>query len=219
MKLNWFSPVPPTPSPAALQTAAVLPALAKHATVTLWVHEASSSPDLDQHARVCRYDPDGMPWDEINAADATVYHLGNEAQIYGPIREVKRQHPGIVILHDLGPLQDSASIGAALENAIAVVVDTPAAYSLVSEFATFPVSLLPFSSLSETPDSETVEDHVNGLLDLVKTTLESPGHEVVRWMASRTGRTLRPWFFEAAAGVLVTGVAQTIKDLFDDRPN
>src|ERR1700736_2084879 len=101
MKLNWFSPVPPTASSAALQTAAVLPSLAKHASVTLWVHDAIWSPDLDQHARVCRYDPGKMPWAEINAADATVYHLGNDAKIYGPIWQVNRQHPGIVVLHDL----------------------------------------------------------------------------------------------------------------------
>lgn len=105
MKLNWFSPVPPTRSSIALDTAAVLPALARRAEVTLWVHEKRWLSELERSARVRRYDPSAMPWAEINAADATIYHLGNEPHYHGPIWRVNRQHPGIVILHDLN-LQD-----------------------------------------------------------------------------------------------------------------
>ena len=203
MKLNWFSPVPPTPSPAALETAAVLPSLAKHATVTLWVHETTSSPDLDQHARVCRYDPSRMPWAEINAADATLYHLGNDEKIYGPIRQVNRQHPGIVVLHDY-PVGDVT-----LEDATAVVVHTQAAYSLVSSYTTSPVAFVPLLALTGTasPEGEisgdptasgdrpeTVEGYVRGILDLVRITLDAGGREAVRWMAGRTGRAIEPWF-------------------------
>lgn len=105
MKINWFSPVPPTKSSIALDTAAVLPALARRAEVTLWVHEPSFVPELESHARVRRYDPAAMPWDEINSADATFYHIGNEPRYHGPIWRVNRQHPGLVVLHDLN-LQD-----------------------------------------------------------------------------------------------------------------
>ena len=105
MRLNWFSPVPPTRSSIALDTAAVLPALARRAEITLWVHEKRWLPELEKSARVRRYDPNAMPWAEINAADATIYHLGNEPRYHGPIWRVNRQHPGIVILHDLN-LQD-----------------------------------------------------------------------------------------------------------------
>lgn len=105
MKLNWFSPVPPTRSSIALDTAAVLPALARRAEVTLWVHEKKWLPELEKSARVRRYDPNAMPWAEMNAADATIYHLGNEPRYHGPIWRVNRQHPGIVVLHDLN-LQD-----------------------------------------------------------------------------------------------------------------
>ncbi|MEP6821070.1 MAG: glycosyltransferase [Chthoniobacterales bacterium] len=105
MKLNWFSPVPPTRSSIALDTAAILPALARRAEVTLWVHERKWLPGLEKHAQVRRYDINAMPWAEINAADATIYHLGNEPRYHGPIWRVNRQHPGIVVLHDLN-LQD-----------------------------------------------------------------------------------------------------------------
>jgi glycosyltransferase involved in cell wall biosynthesis len=102
VKLNWFSPVPPTPSAIAVHTAAVLPSLAKQASITLWVHEPNWSPELEEHACVRRYNPEKMPWTEINAADATIYHLGNQPEFHGPIWQVSRRHPGIVVLHDLG---------------------------------------------------------------------------------------------------------------------
>lgn len=102
MKLNWFSPVPPTPSAIALHNAAVLPVLAKEASVTVWAHETSWSPELEKHAEVRHYDPGNVPWAEINAAEATIYHLGNQPEFHGPIWHVNQQHPGIVVLHDLG---------------------------------------------------------------------------------------------------------------------
>src|SRR4051812_20371592 len=43
-----------------------------------------------------------MPWAEVNAADATIYHLGNHPQFHSPIWQVNREHPGIVVLHDPG---------------------------------------------------------------------------------------------------------------------
>lgn len=101
MKINWFSPVPPTKSSIALDTAAILPALARRAEVMLWVREETWLPSLEEHARVRRYDPFAMPWSEINSATATFYHIGNEPRYHGPIWQVNRQHPGIVVLHDL----------------------------------------------------------------------------------------------------------------------
>jgi glycosyltransferase involved in cell wall biosynthesis len=102
VKLNWFAPVPPTASSIAIDTAAILPRLAKHAAITVWAHELSWAPELEKHATVRRYDPEAMPWAEVNAADATIYHLGNHPDFHSPIWQVNRQHPGIVVLHDPG---------------------------------------------------------------------------------------------------------------------
>ena len=101
MKLNWFSPVPPTPSAIAAHAAAVLPALAERASLTVWVHELEWSPELEKHARVRHYDPETISWSEINEADMTIYHLGNHPEFHGPIWQVSRHHPGVVVLHDL----------------------------------------------------------------------------------------------------------------------
>jgi glycosyltransferase involved in cell wall biosynthesis len=99
--INWFSPVPPTRSSIAMDTATVLPALAGRAKVVAWTHEKSWSRSLETHADVRHYDPDAIPWQAINAADVTVYHVGNEPRYHGPIWQVQRRHPGIVVLHDL----------------------------------------------------------------------------------------------------------------------
>lgn len=101
MTVNWFSPVPPAKSSIALDAAAVLPALARRAHVVLWTHEAGWSRELEQHADVRLYNPETMPWDDIDLADATFYHIGNHAGYHGPIWKVNQQHPGIVVLHDL----------------------------------------------------------------------------------------------------------------------
>ena len=101
MIINWFSPIPPTRSSIALDTAAVLPVLARKAKIVVWTHEAIQPSGLEQYAQLRHYDPRAMPWEEINAADATVYHLGNHPAYHGPIWQVNRRHPGIVILHDL----------------------------------------------------------------------------------------------------------------------
>jgi glycosyltransferase involved in cell wall biosynthesis len=67
----------------------------------VWTNEKSWSRSLEAHAEVRHYAPNAIPWQAINAADVTVYHLGNEPHYHAPIWQVQRRHPGIVVLHDL----------------------------------------------------------------------------------------------------------------------
>src|SRR5205823_5104264 len=60
---------------------------------------------LGRYAQVKTYDPNAPPWREINAADISIYHIGNHAAFHGAIWQVSRQHPGVIVLHDL-KLQD-----------------------------------------------------------------------------------------------------------------
>jgi len=117
-KLNWFSPLPPTQSSIAFDTGAVLPYLAERAQVVLWTDQANWLSTLERHAEVRRYDPESMPWAEINAADHTFYHLGNHTGYHGAIWQVSRQHSGIVVLHDLN-----------LQHFFAGLIADPAAFS------------------------------------------------------------------------------------------
>ena len=191
MKINWFCPVPPMPSAIAETTATVLPALAQRVEVTLWVSQPNWASHLEQWVPVRHYDPDNLPWSDINAADATIYHIGNSAEHHGPTWQVLRQQPGIVVLHDLSVQylfaglvvknfgltrseyfdmmefhhpgigrkaaealfegtrkvenisEDCPLTGAALENAIGVIVHTELGCSFLRNWTTMPVGYVP----------------------------------------------------------------------------
>ena len=101
MKLNLFSPLPPTRSEIARVTTNLLPLLAAKAEIVVWSSEPKWDPAAETHAAVRYYDVKHPPWREINEADVTFYQMGNDPRYHHAIWRVSRQHPGIVILHDL----------------------------------------------------------------------------------------------------------------------
>jgi glycosyltransferase involved in cell wall biosynthesis len=105
MRVNWFSPLPPARTDIGHYTARLLPALAERCEVTLWTDQARWDPRLERRAVVKRFDPHRVPWAEINAADVSVFNIGNNASFHVGIWQVSRRHAGIVVLHDVR-LQD-----------------------------------------------------------------------------------------------------------------
>lgn len=101
MKLNLFSPLPPTRSDIARVTTSLLPLLAEKAEIVVWSSEAQWDPAAETHAAVRHYDANCPPWRDISAADVTFYQMGNDPRYHYPIWRMSQQHPGIVILHDL----------------------------------------------------------------------------------------------------------------------
>ena len=102
LKINWFSPLPPAHSGIAHNFAMqILPELARRQEVILWTEQEHVAPEVESIARVARYDPANPPWRALNDADVSIYNLGNHGGIHGGIWQVSRQHPGIVVLHDL----------------------------------------------------------------------------------------------------------------------
>jgi glycosyltransferase involved in cell wall biosynthesis len=101
VKLNLFSPLPPARSEIARQTANLLPLLAQKAEVVVWSSEKQTQAEAGTQATVRHYDPDHPPWREISEADVTFYQMGNDPRYHHGIWRISRQHPGIVILHDL----------------------------------------------------------------------------------------------------------------------
>jgi len=101
MILNWFSPLPPAKTGIAAYTARILPALCRQAQIILWTDQDEWAPALENYAEVRRYQPERIAWAELNRSDMSVYHIGNNRLFHGPIWQVSRCHPGIVILHDL----------------------------------------------------------------------------------------------------------------------
>ncbi len=84
----------------------ILPALSQRADVRLWTvsqarGSASASVEaLSKLADIRTFDPDRVPWEELNRADACIYNIGNNPVFHGAIWQVARRHAGIVILHD-----------------------------------------------------------------------------------------------------------------------
>ena len=102
MKINWFSPLPPARTSIADDyLVGILPALSKRAELTLWTDQNNWDRNLENVARVSNYDPKRMSWPELHHADATFYNIGNNYLFHTSIWQVSRQHPGVVILHDL----------------------------------------------------------------------------------------------------------------------
>ena len=101
MKLNFFSPLPPTRSELARLTTNLLPLLAEKAEVVVWSSEPKWQPEVEGHATVRHYDANRPPWRAISEADITFYQMGNDPRYHHAIWRISRQHPGVVILHDL----------------------------------------------------------------------------------------------------------------------
>jgi glycosyltransferase involved in cell wall biosynthesis len=101
LNLNFFSPLPPARTEIAWNAAGVLPALARLANVTVWTDQAEWDPTLALHAEVRTFSMERIPWNELNRADISVYHLGNNVDFHESIYRLCRMSPGVVIVHDL----------------------------------------------------------------------------------------------------------------------
>ena len=101
MRLNWFSPLPPARTDIAGFTARLLPALCRRAEVVLWTDQDEWDPALAAYGPVRRFDPATVDWAEVQRGDVSVYNIANNPRFHAAAWQVSRQHPGLVILHDL----------------------------------------------------------------------------------------------------------------------
>jgi glycosyltransferase involved in cell wall biosynthesis len=151
-RLNCFSPLPPSRTEIAANVARSLPALAEYFEVALWAERPYWSPALEAHAHVRAWE--GEPWAELNAADATLYHIGNNARYHGWIWDIAQRHSGIVVLHDTGlhefllahleehphaGLSAAGATAVTLERARGAVVHSGAAFQHVAALRLCPV--------------------------------------------------------------------------------
>jgi glycosyltransferase involved in cell wall biosynthesis len=102
MKINWFSPLPPARTSIADDyLAGILPSLTKHSELTLWTDQSDWDRSMEKFGRVRSYDPRRISWPELNQGEVTFYNIGNNHLFHSSIWQVSREHPGMVILHDL----------------------------------------------------------------------------------------------------------------------
>ncbi|MFM2431854.1 MAG: hypothetical protein RLZZ511_3067 [Cyanobacteriota bacterium] len=101
MQINYFSPLLPAQSGISEVAEQVIPALARHANITIWTEQSTWSAMLERYAQVKTYNPKQIPWDAIAKADTHIYHLGNNVEYHHHIWRISQQLPGIVVLHDV----------------------------------------------------------------------------------------------------------------------
>lgn len=101
MRLNWFSPLPPARTEIAHYTGWILPTLRSQAEIIVWTAQAEWDQTLENFAEVRCYQPEQIPWAEVNRADLSIYHLGNNVAFHRPIWQVSRCHRGLIVLHDI----------------------------------------------------------------------------------------------------------------------
>jgi glycosyltransferase involved in cell wall biosynthesis len=99
MRINWFSPIEPRRTGIAQYSNMIVPWLAQQAEVAVW----TTQPDWDQtlgKAEVNLYRVEEMPWRDLNRAELTFFHMGNNVEFHLDVWQASRQYPGIVVLHD-----------------------------------------------------------------------------------------------------------------------
>lgn len=106
MRLAYFSPLNPQPSGISDYSEELLPYLAAHAEIDLFVDGfRPSNPNITTQFRCFDYRRDQAALDRLQEYDAVVYHMGNDHRYHAGMLEVARKHPGIVVFHDFA-LQD-----------------------------------------------------------------------------------------------------------------
>src|SRR6185312_2214056 len=106
MKLAYFSPLNPQPSGISDYSEELLPYLAAHADIDLFVDGFQpDNAELLERFEYFDYQRNAEVIDQLREYDAIVYHLGNDHRYHAGIVSVMREHPGVAVFHDFA-LQD-----------------------------------------------------------------------------------------------------------------
>ncbi len=106
MKLAYFSPLNPQPSGISDYSEELLPNLAAHAEIDLFLDGfRPSNPNITTQFRCFDYHCNPSVLDSLQDYDALIYHLGNDHRYHAGIFDTMRKHPGVVVFHDFA-LQD-----------------------------------------------------------------------------------------------------------------
>lgn len=100
MKIAWFSPLSPVPSGISDYSEELLPSLARHATIDVYIDPsyAPSNAGIARSFAVMPFDPKAF---KAGDYDHIVYHMGNDFSAHRYIHEAMQRFPGVVVLHDL----------------------------------------------------------------------------------------------------------------------
>jgi glycosyltransferase involved in cell wall biosynthesis len=100
MKIAWFSPLSPVPSGIADYSEELLPSLARHASIDIYIDPSytPSNAGIARSFSIRPFDPRAFKAEDY---DRIVYHMGNDFLAHRYIHEAMLRFPGVVVLHDL----------------------------------------------------------------------------------------------------------------------
>ena len=100
MRIAWFSPLSPVTSGIADYSEELLPSLARHAAIDIYIDPSwtPTNADITRSFAVRPFDANAF---KAEAYDRIVYHMGNDVAAHRYIYEALRRFPGVIVLHDL----------------------------------------------------------------------------------------------------------------------
>jgi glycosyltransferase involved in cell wall biosynthesis len=99
MRIAWFTPLR-RQSAIGRFSVSVAKEIAKQATIDLWIAESAGEELHETEVRLIRYNGIAGASELLDEYDFLVYNMGDQAANHGPIFEMSRRVPGIVVLHD-----------------------------------------------------------------------------------------------------------------------
>lgn len=99
MKIAYFSPLPPNRSGVADYSVALLPFLARHSQIDLWIEASEEDCKVPDGCSRMFYSNGDNLQALLSSYDAVLYHLGN-SPAHRSLYRVFLDHPGVVVLHD-----------------------------------------------------------------------------------------------------------------------
>jgi hypothetical protein len=211
MRVNWFSPLPPAPGAAARCTAQLLPHLRQRLEVVLWADQAKWDAELLGDTTVCRYHPEQIPWEVINRAELSVYHLGLDLPRDAGATTVSRHHPGLIVLHECERETDLASYRGMLEESgsvLGVLVHARPVYEALRQARRWPVAYHP--PLEEQPEAA---GYVAQLLEMMERSREFGAVAAGLRLSDRAAGVMGLWLSPHASDRMYRRVAATIDQL------
>jgi hypothetical protein len=100
MRLAYFGPLPPLPGTIAQFGRDLVPALAEHAEIDLWVDGTDPVPVDVTGFRVVRYVRGDPKLTRLGSYDARLYQMYLDGPARSPLHEIACSYPGVVVLHE-----------------------------------------------------------------------------------------------------------------------
>jgi glycosyltransferase involved in cell wall biosynthesis len=100
MRIAYFSPLNPQKSGISDYSETLIPSLAKHCDIDLWVSDINITNKHLKNHKIIDYIKNKTSINKLADYDAIIYNIGNNPHFHASIYDVLLKYPGFVIQHD-----------------------------------------------------------------------------------------------------------------------